>query len=381
MRELCRGSKFVGGSRHRFFLLSGMVALALVSCAKPGSAGAGESSGAAQKSEDLTTEDQSSSQASADSKKHPSSVTPSGSTEVDSGDSPDQDSGESSSGAGNEEPEDSAKFDLGVMPEDGDKDPGIRPCEIDFLFVVDNSGSMGIKQENLSNSVPKFIDAMMSGTKMEKDYHIGVVTTDESPGNVPDCAFTGGLIVQTQNFDEVRMCGPYESGKSYMTALDDVDKSFKCAAKPGISGNTEEKPIDAIRGAIAPENAMKGRCNENFLRKDGLLVVVLITDEDDRFDLGGSKGSPKKWHAELLAAKGGDEKKLLVVSIVVPPKPNDCKPGDLIAKETKRLNEFTRLFGERGLVADVCSDSYAPIFDQAVGMIEFACGELHPPPE
>lgn len=279
------------------------------------------------------------------------------------------------------EQESSAKFDLGAMPSAEDTTEGIRPCEIDFLFVVDSSASMGIKQENLARSVPRFIKSMMTSTDMKKDYHIGVVTTDESPGNIKKCAFTGGLVVQTQNFDEVRLCGPYKSGYSYMTHDDDLHQSFDCAARPGISGNTEEKPIDAIRGALNPKHAGQGACNESFLRKDGLLVVVLITDEDDRHDLGGSLGEPDAWHQELLAAKGGNEKQIVVVSITVPPKPNACKPGDLIAKETKRLNAFTKKFGARGFIADVCEDDYGLIFEQALGIIDFACDELHPPPE
>lgn len=317
------------------------------------------------------------------SKKEPESTQQASQTSKSSDTSPSEsDAGESvSSSQSGDSSAPSVKFDMGVMPKDEQGENGLRPCEIDFLFVVDNSASMGIKQESLSNSVPKFIRSMMEGTEMEKNYHIGVVTTDESVGNIDKCAFTGGLIVRSQNFDTVKMCGPYKSGLGYMTEGDDLQKTFKCAATPGISGNTEEKPIAAIRGAVDPNNAGKGRCSESFLRKDGLLVVVIITDEDDREDLGGSTGEPSQWYQELLQAKGGDVKKLLVVSIVVPPKPNACKPGDLIAKETKRLNAFTQMFGKRGLIADVCESDYSPVFEKAIGMIEFACGELHPPPE
>lgn len=277
-------------------------------------------------------------------------------------------------------PDSSQKFDLGAMPEAEKPDNELRPCEIDFLFVVDNSGSMATKQENLSNSVPKFIKSMMNSTDLAKDFHIGVVTTDENKGNAPQCRFSGGLILETKQFSQTNQCGPYKSGRSYMTDKDDLNKTFKCAAKPGISGNVEEKAMDALRDAIDPKNAAKGKCNEGFLRDDAILVAIIITDEDDVERFGGSQGTPEQWHKRLLDAKGGDEKKLVVISIVVPPKPNACKPDDPFSREAKNLISFTKQFGKRGFVADVCEMNYDPIFKEALGIIDYACGELHPPP-
>lgn len=289
--------------------------------------------------------------------------------------SPDEDAGEDDKG-----PIPSTKFDFGAMPKPKEKNDNLRPCEIDFLFVVDNSGSMAPRQESLSASVPDFIKTMMNSTELEKDYHIGVVTTDAYEGNSDQCNFIGGLVVQTKDFSETHQCGPYKSGLNFMTDEDDLLKSFTCAAKPGIAGDVQERPMDALRGAIDPKHASKGLCNESFLRDEAILVAVIITDEDDVERYGGSKGNPEQWHKQLLAAKGGDEKKLVVISIVVPPKPNACgaKPG--LAMEAENIIEFTKKFGKRGFVADVCKQNYDPIFKEALGIIDFACGELHPPP-
>lgn len=351
-------------------------ALLFQACASPDL----EDSAQNQESADPSDEQGSESEAgSPEQESSPGSKDPSPKTPEPSPEDPtpgDEDPGEES-----DLPDSSQKFDLGTMPEAEKPDEnGLRPCEIDFLFVVDNSGSMATKQENLSNSVPKFIESMMNSTELEKDYHIGVVTTDENKGNAPQCAFSGGLILQTKQFSTTNQCGPYKSGKSYMTDKDDLNKTFKCAAKPGISGNVREKAMDALRDAIDPKNGAKGKCNEGFLREEAILVAVIITDEDDveRFD--GSKGTPEQWHQQLLAAKGGDEKKLVVISIVVPPKPNACKPGDAFARETENLISFTKKFGKRGFVADVCEMNYDPIFKKALGIIDYACGELHPPP-
>src|SRR5690349_494813 len=48
--------------------------------------------------------------------------------------------------------------------------------KVDILFVVDNSGSMGTHQQNLSANVSKFTQAFIKGSIL--DYNIGIVTTD-----------------------------------------------------------------------------------------------------------------------------------------------------------------------------------------------------------
>lgn len=275
-----------------------------------------------------------------------------------------------------------AKFDLGGMPEAEKKE--IRPCEIDFLFVVDNSISMKTKQENLSRSVPKFIETMMHSTEFDKDFHIGVVTTDKYKAATVDCNFLGGLVTQVESEvpqpdgsvkKELKRCGPYKSGRNYMTHKDDLERSFTCAAQPGVTGAAEERQIGAILGAIDPSRAGTGQCNEGFIRESAILVTVVITDEDVGFD----KGTAAQWHSAVLSRKGDDPKKAVTVSIVVPPK-NLCDPGDPFIAHGDDLIEFTGLFKERGFVGDVCSPSYDPIFKEAISIIDFACGELVDPP-
>ncbi|MBC8068794.1 MAG: VWA domain-containing protein, partial [Deltaproteobacteria bacterium] len=56
--------------------------------------------------------------------------------------------------------------------------------DVDVLFVIDNSGSMGEAQASLSRSFSVFIDVL---EKAEANYRIGVTTTDN--GN-PLCGST-----------------------------------------------------------------------------------------------------------------------------------------------------------------------------------------------
>ena len=59
---------------------------------------------------------------------------------------------------------------------DGDGDEGCRAA--DFLFVIDNSGSMSDEQSALISSFPKFIDAINENLDVEQDYHIMVTDVD-----------------------------------------------------------------------------------------------------------------------------------------------------------------------------------------------------------
>lgn len=297
----------------------------------------------------------------------------------------DKDTGNKDPGDDEEEPGDpDIKFDLGDTPDaKNDKKNELRPCEIDFLFVVDNSISMDSKQVNLINSVPKFIDTMMTSTELEKDFHIGVVTTDAYKHSPAQCRFLGGLISQVEmevkqpngtTLPKVVKCGPYKTGRNYMTHEDDLKRSFACAARPGRMGSVNERQIGALLAAVDPKHGAKGKCNEGFVREEALLVAVIITDEDDMEE----KGAPADWHKKLLALKGNDPKKVVMVSIVVPKK-NVCEPGDILSIVGKKLIEFTGLFPKRGFVGDVCSPSYDKIFKDAVGVVDFACGELVEP--
>lgn len=298
-------------------------------------------------------------------------------------------------------PDDSESGGDGQEPED-DPDAGAKdlPCEIDFLFVIDHSGSMESEQENLTNAVPEFIKTVKEEIDELEDYHIAVVTTGGSSPvgghfGSPKCEKLGAMVTRTtgQNSSE-RTCGPYANGKKFMTKEDDLEDKFVCAAKPGTEGNGDEKPMEAMLAALSKE-LQTPECNAGFLRKDALLVVTIITDEEDDSlgggvfpgDSAGSKGDPEEWYKGLIAAKGGDPKNIVVLGLVGTEKPNECEPllqpeDNLLmegAQISKRLMEFVNKFKKRGVIGDVCADSYGKFFRKAVGVIDLACEEKPPP--
>jgi hypothetical protein len=256
----------------------------------------------------------------------------------------------------------------------GDDDPCRR---IDLLFVVDNSHSMADEQVNLVASFPGFIDGIESILGASTDYHVGVITTDENEHNGYGCRHLGALTNRTggeASSDEV--CGPYADGGNFMSTRDELSAAFACAAEVGIEGSGFELPMDAIAATLGDD---AGSCNEGFLREGALLVLTIITDEEDD---GDSRGDPQSWHDALVVANDRDPGSMVVLALVGHPKPNACIPEQWTgmdgAEIATRIIAFTEMF-EFGRVGDICAPDYAPFFDEALGGIADACHVAIPP--
>jgi hypothetical protein len=270
-------------------------------------------------------------------------------------------------------------------PGDGDPPPkldmpdstGLAECDlVDILFVIDDSNSMVAEQQHLIASFDGFIAGIQANLSEVNDYHIGVVTTDAYAFNQPGCQSLGALVTQTG----VGTCGPWAEGR-FISLADELAPAFTCAATVGPDGDTNERQIEAVLRAIGPDLAGPGGCNEGFLRDDALLVLVLITDEDDPGSpiLGqGSPGGPAQWFAEAVARKGVETNIVFLALAGLPP-PNQCDNDVPFegAQITYRIAQFVEKFtyGEMG---DVCADDYSAFFANALELIHDACSNFTP---
>lgn len=303
---------------------------------------------------------------------------------------------------------DDIRFDLGYSTEGGGAEGGERGCEkIDFLFVIDNSGSMGDEQQNLVNSFPGFMQTIQS-TLMAQNFHLLVTDTDAESlsftsvfvtpdgatcepapqcclgacfgGNVspPPAACNGtpcADIVRPTGCDVTLGAGKDEdfaqndcgisTGARYMVdSQPDLPGTFECVALFGAGGDGNERPMEAMTQAIGPLS-QAGGCNEGFVRDDAILVVTFITDEAET----GSMGDPASWRQAVVDAKNGDENAAVVLGLI----------GDgTCADPAPRLREFAESF-PRGQWASVCASDYAPFFADAVSAIDAACDDFVPP--
>lgn len=194
--------------------------------------------------------------------------------------------------------------------------------DVDILFVIDNSGSMGEEQAILAQNFGSFI-TVLEAEDVEANYRIGVTTTDNSndwcPGTTPeagklvlsscktrinDFLFNNGAVdVQdlacndictltdaelaitptTTDFDSTEKARPWleniEGKKNIPDSTSTVD-AFRCFGPQGINGCGFESQLEsmylALKRAENTEEASYG-----FLRAQAILAIVFVTDEVD----------------------------------------------------------------------------------------------------
>lgn len=252
---------------------------------------------------------------------------------------------------------------------------------VDVLFAIDDSGSMGDKQQALAAAFPGFAKTMREKLSNAVSYHVGVVTSDNYYKNVAGCQDIGDLVVKTGGpLSSNATCGPF-GGKNYLDGTDpDLNTHFQCVAKVGAGGDDNERIMRGLLNAVDPKRNAPGKCNAGFARPDSLLIIVLIADEDDAGDPGcdplmgacmtGSGGTSTDWYDELVAYRGGVADNIVVLSLVNADK--SCA-GSIGA----RLTGFSKKF-KNSAVGNVCTLDYAQFFDDALPTIGAACEKYTP---
>jgi hypothetical protein len=279
-------------------------------------------------------------------------------------------------------PEPPVTFDFGGVPDFGEFNDGCNA--VDFLFVIDNSGSMFAAQSNLIANFPTFIDGIQDTLTEVDSYHVGVVTSDDYAGNPLECRRLGATVTSTTGFDSSNsVCGPYSEGFNYITEADDLATSFECAAQVGTSGDGFELTMNAMEAAISQDLNAEGACNEGFIRDQALLVVVIITDEAD--GPGDSDGGPPNsstgdatsWYESVVAAKNDTPEN--AAALVLTNYDGGACPPTATWEDGANMVEFAQLFGENGFTAGICEPDYGPAFANATAVIQQACENFIPP--
>lgn len=169
----------------------------------------------------------------------------------------------------------------------------VRLAPIDILFVVDNSGSMADEQELLARSFERFIDQISS----EGNYHIGIISTDQSS----DTELSGSIrfaFSDTYPFPSLperydyTLCLPETVGhgcfrgpnsntrmiNSSALSRNQQIRAFEENVLVGSCGADDEQGLNAVLSAL--DQTVDG-CNQNFIRPQANLLIILVSDEDD----------------------------------------------------------------------------------------------------
>ena len=267
---------------------------------------------------------------------------------------------------------DDPMFDLGIIPDTPVQEMG---CEgIDFLFAIDNSGSMGAQQGQLLASFPGFITAIQNSLENVSSYHVGVVTSDAYTENEPGCQTLGDLVTQTAGNGA---CGPFVDGGRFATDADDLATVFPCMAEVGSGGSFIEQPVSASVAAVSDAKAAPGACNEGFLRDDSILVLVVLTDDPPSlpdFDDAHPETDTSGWYQAIIDAKGGNPEAVVVIGFI-PWTDISCVPLNI---ESPNLIGFVDSIGDQGIKASICEPDFGPVFASTVETIQFTCDNFVP---
>lgn len=254
---------------------------------------------------------------------------------------------------------------------DGDGQPDtLAACKrVDVVIAVDNSSSMSEEKDALREiAFPGFAAALKNVAGGLDDFRVGVLDACPAPANFHTRGLGGAC-----NF---------QSGKSWIeSSSTSLVDEFKCVGDIDSSdmqcqGNSDdEQSATAAATALEPAWLGAGKPNEGFLRDDALLVVVAITDEDEQ---PTPNASAQEVYDRLVAAKGGDIKKLVFLGIGGGSACDDGAYGS--AEYATKLEAVTKLFAAqgRGVFWDICQGNLDQGLALALQTIESACEDFGP---
>jgi hypothetical protein len=162
--------------------------------------------------------------------------------------------------------------------------------KIDMLWMVDNSGSMGPLQNNMTSNFHSFINTFIT---KGYDFHLAVGSSDQylslpAPfNNTPAYAkfFDGG-------FDGSPATGIFQITQNTGTQAY-IESTFVHNATLGSNGSGDEREFSSMKQALNYSG------NSGFLRSDSFLAVIILSDEDDFSDETRCEGClTDHWYAD-----------------------------------------------------------------------------------
>jgi hypothetical protein len=305
----------------------------------------------------------------------------------------------------------------------GDDDSGCQ--KMDFLFVVDNSGSMADDQTRMIEQFPGLLEAIRQDVGIE-DYHVMVVDTDwggsakctEDPacaeylemiGSNADNSDCHEAVVETpceadpadlqQRVECDWLLGAgvtfplgteasnerceFESGKRWFDHTEpNPAAAFACAAKVGAGGSGVEHQIESLDRALSAEMLAAGGCNEGFLRDDAILVITFLTDEGQWWSDNYQDELQAPVIERVLQAKGGNEDAVVLFGLLDDSfKMKWLEYGLCLGNPESAGDEILDFIMKfrHGTWGSLCHEDWRELFADALELIELTCDNFVPP--
>ena len=277
---------------------------------------------------------------------------------------------------------------------DGDGDSGETCDKIDYLFVIDDSGSMQAEQENLAANLPMFADviANYAPSGVAVDYRVAVTSTGSDVVYEQETFASG----QTIRFDQAGANGAFFTScgmsRPWLEAGDaDLAGTFACAAELGTGGPGAEMPLLALDWALT--RRVDDGQNAGFARDDALLAVIILTDQDDCsreddnfvlapgartcFDPSDSNIIDLDHYLTTIDDFKGDRGRWALATIAGPG-PDDCSSDFGGAAEATRLIDFVDRVGDNAVISSICEEDLSTALADALSVFDDACRKFPP---
>ena len=197
--------------------------------------------------------------------------------------------------------------------------------QLDILFVIDSSGSMGNHQSNLSANIDQFI----SGLKQTKilDYRIGVTITDFQHN------ILSGVLQGIPNYVD----------KNTLNGLALLKENLIV----GTAGHHIESVFAPTINALSDPH-LNG-VNRGFYRQEAHLALVYVTDTTDQSDY-----MPLDLYNFLMDLKEWNRDKVIAYGVIIPSGEKDCQRDE--NREPIKIEEFLHMV--EGSFFSLCASDY-----------------------
>ncbi len=197
---------------------------------------------------------------------------------------------------------------------------------LDLLFVIDDSGSMNVHQQRLSEAIKPFV-----GSLPYNEIRAAVIST--SPENVsPSFNRLGSRISKIINVTK-----------------DGIDELQEQIVEVGVMGAAIEMPLGSLFTAL-DENSVTSDFNREFINSQNDLGIFILTDADDQSEL-----EVAAVYRHLVDLKGDPEKLKMVFAGVLSPT-NKCR-ADMVNGMPDRLLQLTQALNDSSV--DLCSTDFS----------------------
>lgn len=137
--------------------------------------------------------------------------------------------------------------------------------KVDILWVIDNSGSMLTKQQNLASGFNSFSSVFVN---KGFDFHMAIVTSDTR------------ATTDTVTWPVGGQAGLFQGVPTVITgSTPNFAATFQANVVVGQGGYSGAKELDAIQMALSDPN-LSGS-NSGFIRNEAHLAIIELSDADD----------------------------------------------------------------------------------------------------